>query len=70
MSEYEAWAPVYDAWTAHMTEDVAHVVELARGDVAGLEVEALHGWFDRRPFDDDSDAEYVWVTRKPLRTTR
>jgi SAM-dependent methyltransferase len=34
-------------------------------DVAGLEVEALYGWFDRRTFDDDS-REYVWVTRKPL----
>jgi SAM-dependent methyltransferase len=33
-------------------------------DVAGLEVEALYGWFDRRPFDDES-REYVWVTRKP-----
>jgi SAM-dependent methyltransferase len=33
-------------------------------DVAGLEVEALYGWFDRRPFDDESP-EYVWVTRKP-----
>jgi SAM-dependent methyltransferase len=33
-------------------------------DVAGLEVEALYGWFDRRPFDDDS-GEYVWVARKP-----
>jgi hypothetical protein len=33
-------------------------------DVAGLEVEALHGWFDRRPFADDSP-EFVWVTRKP-----
>jgi SAM-dependent methyltransferase len=30
MSEYDAWAPVYDAWSAHMTEDVAHYVELAR----------------------------------------
>jgi SAM-dependent methyltransferase len=38
-------------------------------DAAGLEVEALYGWFDRRPFDDDS-SEYVWVTRKPARTTR
>jgi SAM-dependent methyltransferase len=35
-------------------------------DVAGLEVEALYGWFDRRPFDDES-REYVWVTRKPAR---
>jgi SAM-dependent methyltransferase len=33
-------------------------------DVAGLEVEALYGWFDRRPFDDDSP-EFVWVTRRP-----
>jgi ubiquinone/menaquinone biosynthesis C-methylase UbiE len=33
-------------------------------EVAGLEVEALYGWFDRRPFDDES-REYVWVTRKP-----
>ncbi len=33
-------------------------------DVAGLEVEALYGDFDRRPFDDGS-REYVWVTRRP-----
>jgi ubiquinone/menaquinone biosynthesis C-methylase UbiE len=33
-------------------------------DVAGLEVEALYGGFDRSPFDDDS-REYVWVTRRP-----
>jgi SAM-dependent methyltransferase len=33
-------------------------------DVAGLEVEALHGWFDKRPFDDES-GEFVWVARKP-----
>ena len=33
-------------------------------DVGGLEVEALYGGFDRRPFDDDS-TEYVWVTRRP-----
>ncbi len=33
-------------------------------DVAGLEVEALYGWFDRRPFDEESQ-EYVWVARKP-----
>jgi SAM-dependent methyltransferase len=33
-------------------------------DVAGLETEALYGWFDRRPFDDDSK-EFVWVARKP-----
>jgi SAM-dependent methyltransferase len=32
-------------------------------DVAGLEVEALYGWFDRRPFDEDA-REYVWVTRR------
>jgi trans-aconitate methyltransferase len=33
-------------------------------DVAGLEVEALYGWFDERPFDDES-REFVWVARKP-----
>lgn len=33
-------------------------------DVAGLEIEALYGWFDRRPFDDES-LEFVYVTRKP-----
>jgi SAM-dependent methyltransferase len=33
-------------------------------DVAGLEVEALHGWFDGRPYDDDS-LEMVWIARKP-----
>jgi SAM-dependent methyltransferase len=31
MSEYDSWAPVYDAWAADMTEDVAHYVSLARG---------------------------------------
>jgi ubiquinone/menaquinone biosynthesis C-methylase UbiE len=34
-------------------------------DVAGLEVEALYGGFDRQPFDDES-REYVWVTRRPV----
>jgi SAM-dependent methyltransferase len=33
-------------------------------DVAGLEVEALYGGFDRRPLDDDS-REYVFVARRP-----
>lgn len=33
-------------------------------DVAGLEVEALYGWFDRRPFDDESQ-EFLYVARKP-----
>jgi SAM-dependent methyltransferase len=32
-------------------------------DVARLEVEALYGGFDKRPFDDDS-REFVWVARK------
>ena len=32
-------------------------------EVAGLETEALYGWFDRRPFDDSS-REFVWVARK------
>jgi SAM-dependent methyltransferase len=33
-------------------------------DVAGLEIEAQYGWFDRRPLDDDSP-ELVFVARKP-----
>jgi SAM-dependent methyltransferase len=33
-------------------------------DVSGLELEALYGWFDRRPFDDES-REFVWIARKP-----
>lgn len=33
-------------------------------DVSGLEVEALYGWFDRRPFDASS-REFVWVARRP-----
>ena len=34
-------------------------------DVAGLEVEALYGGFDQRPYDENS-REYVWVTRRPV----
>ena len=30
MSQYDAFAPIYDAWSAHMTEDVAFYVGLAR----------------------------------------
>jgi len=33
-------------------------------DVSGLELEALYGWFDRRPFDSSS-REFVYVARKP-----
>jgi SAM-dependent methyltransferase len=33
-------------------------------DVAGLEVEALYGGFDRRPLDEDS-REYIFITRLP-----
>ena len=33
-------------------------------DVAGLETEALYGWFDRRPFDEQA-REFVWVARRP-----
>jgi len=33
-------------------------------DVAGLEVEAMYGGFDRTPFDDHSP-EYVFITRRP-----
>jgi SAM-dependent methyltransferase len=33
-------------------------------ETAGLEVEALFGWFDGRPFDESS-REFVWVVRRP-----
>ncbi len=33
-------------------------------DVSGLELDALYGWFDRRPFDDEA-LEFVYVARKP-----
>ena len=33
-------------------------------ETAGLEVEALYGWFDRRPFDERS-REFVWIARRP-----
>jgi SAM-dependent methyltransferase len=33
-------------------------------DIAGLEIEALYGDFDRRPLGPE-DREFVWVTRKP-----
>jgi SAM-dependent methyltransferase len=45
------WWADRDEWEAALAE-------------AGLEVEALYGWFDRRPFDDAS-REYVYVARKP-----
>jgi SAM-dependent methyltransferase len=33
-------------------------------EVSGLETEAVYGWFDRRPLDDES-MEFVWIARKP-----
>jgi hypothetical protein len=33
-------------------------------DVSGLEVEALHGDFERGPFTEKS-GEFVWIARKP-----
>jgi SAM-dependent methyltransferase len=45
------WWVDRDEWDASVAE-------------AGLEVEALYGWFDRRPFDDES-REFVYVARRP-----
>jgi len=42
MSDYDAWAPIYDDWAAHMTEDVAHYVSLAR-EADGPIVELMVG---------------------------
>jgi len=30
VSSYDAFAPIYDEWAAHMTEDVPFYIELAR----------------------------------------
>lgn len=38
--------------------EMEHLLELC-----GFEIEALYGWFDRRPFAEDSK-EMVWVCRK------
>jgi SAM-dependent methyltransferase len=42
VSEYDSWAPDYDAWSAHMTEDVPHYVSLAR-EADGPIVELMVG---------------------------
>jgi SAM-dependent methyltransferase len=42
MSEYDSWAPVYDAWTAGLTDDTAHYVSLAR-EADGPIVELMVG---------------------------
>jgi SAM-dependent methyltransferase len=42
MSDYDAWASVYDAWAADMREDVAHYVSLAR-EADGPIVELMVG---------------------------
>ena len=34
-------------------------------EVAGFEVEALYGGFERQPFDENA-TEFVWVVRKPV----
>ena len=42
MSDYDAFAPIYDDWAAHMTDDVAWYVELA-GEADGPVVELAVG---------------------------
>lgn len=32
---------------------------------AGFEIEAVHGDFDRRPFDSAASREQIWVARRP-----
>ena len=56
--ELEGGATVH-LWWVDRAEWEAAIAE------AGLEVEALYGWFDRRPFDGESP-EFVWVARKPM----
>jgi SAM-dependent methyltransferase len=42
MTEYDRWAEDYDAWSAHMTEDVPYYVDLAR-EADGPIVELMVG---------------------------
>jgi SAM-dependent methyltransferase len=42
VSDYDSWAPVYDAWSAHMTEDVPYYLELVR-EADGPVVELMVG---------------------------
>jgi SAM-dependent methyltransferase len=42
LASYDPFAPVYDAWSAHMTDDVAHYVRLA-GEADGPVVELAVG---------------------------
>ncbi len=42
MSAYQPFAPLYDRWSAHITEDVPFYVELA-GETEGLLVELAVG---------------------------
>jgi SAM-dependent methyltransferase len=42
VTDYDSWAPVYDAWSAHMIEDVAYYVALAR-ETEGPIVELMVG---------------------------
>ena len=42
MSEYDRWAPIYDAWASEMTEDVPYYVDLAR-EADGPIVELMVG---------------------------
>jgi SAM-dependent methyltransferase len=58
VSEYDAWAPVYDAWAADMTGDVAHYVSLAR-EADGPIVELMVG-------SGRVAIEVVRETRKPV----
>ncbi len=51
-------APAVSLWWATKNEWLGLI------EVAGLEVEALYGDFERGPFDEDS-REFVWVARKP-----
>jgi SAM-dependent methyltransferase len=42
VSGYDSWAPVYDDWSAHMTEDVPYYVDLVR-EADGPVVELMVG---------------------------
>ena len=67
MTAYDAFAPVYDAWSASMTEDVAFYADLAReADVRTFELDepaAVDCPF--RSLLHLPTREFAWVARKP-----
>jgi hypothetical protein len=65
LSTYDAFAPIYDRWSADMTEDVPFYVELARDSEDPLvELELRQG--DMRDVELDEPAGLIYVPGRSL----